>query len=434
MPYQYFLKVRTVNQIPEMINALPSRVLETADPLLFRCPKPFIAISRAALLLIVVATVGELAAADENPGNTVNEISEEKIAGSVIWITAEQEESETIEPLTLQANGSLGGAESLAAKWVHVPLPGTSNDVRDSSWRVTNRDLILEWTNHTSVPLPNGTLIVTSKNKLTLNRKKSTEFWVGTIEVSLSSNTGQTHKETIPCKAVVVDNACLERAGEESMKGGVNALQKAKELDAKYQAQADEMVAHLVRERAKLDQVAVTEQVKRVEAAERDARATAASGVESPRDVGEATRKFEALGKEKSKLTELKNTASKNNELAERAEARATKSKGILDLAEKHEWIGRAIGVMGGIGELFEGDRRRQALKAEGKYLSVWVNMFETLGAVAGGTVTALANFGGSLNPAGQVFAAFGFEEACRQAGKMIGQTTGAWTGRKDAP
>jgi len=418
-----------------MINALPSRVFETADPLLLSCPKSFIAISRAALLLIVVATVGEHADADENAHKTVNNFNADQVAGSVVWITTEREESQTIGPLTLRTNGSLGGADTLAPKMTHVPLPGFSSAVRDSGWRVTNRDLIIEWTTYTSQPLPNGNIIVTIKHKLTLNQQESTDFWVGTAEFHLSSNTGQQHKETIPCKAVVYDKAFLERAGEESMKGGANALQQAKLLDAKYQAQTEKTVAQLVRERANLDQVAVTEQVKRVEAAEREARATAARGVNNSKDLAETTRAYETLGKEKNKLTELKNVASKNNELAELAEAKAKKSWDILKLAEKRgEQIGKTVGLLGPIGELFEGDRRRKALKAEGKYLSIWVNMFETLGAVAGGTVTSLADFGGSLNPMGQLLASFGFEEACRQTGKIIGQTTGAWTGLKDAP
>lgn len=422
----------TVNRATEMTHVLP---FKTAKRLRLSCLNSLITISRAALLLMVVATVGERAAAGENARETPNSLNEDDVAGAVIWITAEREESETIGPLALQPNGLLGGADMLAPKMSHVPLPGFSSDVRDSSWRVTSRDLIIEWTTHVSQPLPSGNIIVTIKNKLTLNRQDNTDFWVGTVELSLSSNTGQKHEETVPCKAVVSDTAFLERAGEESMKGGVHALQKAKLLDAEYQAQADEMVAHIVRERANLDQVAVTEQVKRVEAAERDARATAAAGVDSREQLGEATRKFEALEKEKSKLTYLKNVASKNNELAELAEAKRKKSWDIFKLAEKRgEQIGKTVGLLGPIGELFEGDRRRQALKAEGKYLSIWVNMFETLGAVAGGTVTSLGNIGGGLNPVGQFLAAFGFEEACRQTGKIIGEATGAWTGLKDAP
>lgn len=431
-----------MNQKSNKIIDPNNRGFNTEKSIPYARSTPFVTHLLVALVIAVSLTVSQLARADQNNAKKLGSLDAREITGSVVIISIGPDASEPLAPLQLLENGVVGGTDAVAPKLTHAPLPGVTftSNIHASSWSVTDRGLVIEWTANCSGTLPGGSVKVTIKYEVTLNPQTNDVLWVGTARCQISSNTGQNHDETLPSKANLVQNTLLEKAGEEAMQGGATAFRESKLKDMEKAVVAEESIAKKLREQATNDQDAVTDQMKRVEAAERDARATAAAGVDDPRQVGEATMKFEALESEKSKLAEAKKTASQSNELANLAEQKASKSRSNFELA-KTNWnkLGKYLGALGPAGELFEGDRRRQELKAEGKYLSVWVNTFETLGAVTGSTVTYLGTLGfgpfrGQFNPVGQFLGEFAFEEWSRQVGKAIGQATGKWTGLQDAP
>lgn len=97
---------------------------------------------------------------------------------------------------------------------------------------------------------------------------------------------------------------------------------------ADLEADADRKaaMAELAEQKAQADQNAVSQQMSVVDAADREAKATAVAGADTPREVGEVTQKYDALGREQTKLSHLEETSKHTSHTAQLAKKEANES------------------------------------------------------------------------------------------------------------